>query len=164
MSTAMTPEELDAIEKRANAAAPGPGEDAEASVWEHGQRVVDEAFVRRPGDNIAIASQILNPCADPWDVPSKDATVADRAARACGVPETYRPHDARRRWVTELVRAGVPISTVRDLIGHRDVQTTERYVCSYYDDEATVTAPSVATVDALSDSAVPRAVPLRRQR
>lgn len=68
----MTDDELNEIEKRANAAAPGPWEDAEASVWEHGQRVVDEVFVRRPGDNIAVASQILNPCADPRNVPSQD--------------------------------------------------------------------------------------------
>lgn len=78
--------------------------------------------------------------------------IADLAARATDVPATYRPHDARRRWVTEAVRRGVAISTVRDLVGHRDVQTTERYVCSYYDDARVITAPTVAAVTALSDS------------
>jgi hypothetical protein len=81
----MTDDELNEIEKRANAAAPGPWEDAEASVWEHGQRVVDEVFVRRPGDNIAVAiavaSQILNPCADPRNVPSQDTAAFIAHAR-----------------------------------------------------------------------------------
>lgn len=94
------------------------------------------------------------------------ATVADRAAEALKLPKTYRPHDARRRWVTELVRKGVSIATVRDLIGHRDVQTTERYVCSYYDDPAAVQVPSVAAVEALAaltSGAAAKVLPMRRQ-
>jgi integrase len=75
---------------------------------------------------------------------------ADRAARECGLPETYRPHDSRRRWVTEMLRAGVPIARVCDLVGHTDVATTERYVVSYYDDAATVTAPTSAAVGVLT--------------
>lgn len=91
---------------------------------------------------------------------------ADRAARALGMPLGYRPHDARRRWVTELVRKGTSIATVRDLIGHRDVQTTERYVCSYYDDPAAVQVPSVAAVEALAaltSGAAAKVLPMRRQ-
>lgn len=92
--------------------------------------------------------------------------VADLAAEALKLPKTCRPHDARRRWVTELVRKGVPIGTVRDLIGHRDVQTTERYVCSYYDDPAAVQVPSVAAVEALAaltSRAAAKVLPMRRQ-
>lgn len=77
----MTDEELSAIEARASRAAPGPWEDAEGSVWENGQRRVDEAFVRRPGDSVAVASSILNPCADPRDVPSQDTAIFIAHAR-----------------------------------------------------------------------------------
>lgn len=91
------------------------------------------------------------------------ATVADRAAEALSLPTTYRPHDARRRWVTELVRAGVPIGTVRDLIGHRDVTTTERYVCRYYDDPAVTSAPSVAAVKVLTEGVRATVLPMRRE-
>ena len=78
---------------------------------------------------------------------------ADRASRETGLPAGFRPHDSRRRWVTELVRAGVPISRVCDLVGHTDVATTERYVCSYHDDPATVTAPTSASVALLTQPA-----------
>ena len=76
--------------------------------------------------------------------------VADRAAKDLGLPQTYRPHDSRRRWVTEMLRGGAPIATVCDLVGHADVATTERYVCSYYDDPAAVQAPTSAAVAALA--------------
>lgn len=90
------------------------------------------------------------------------AGVADLAAAACGLPATYRPHDARRRWVTELVRGGVPISRVRELVGHRDVATTEGYVCGYYDDPAAVTVATPSAVAALAG--VPATVlPMRRR-
>lgn len=61
------------------------------------------------------------------------------------------------------VRAGTPIGTVRDLIGHKDVQTTERYVCSYYDDPAVVSAPSVAAVKVLTEGKPTNVLPMRRE-
>lgn len=79
--------------------------------------------------------------------------VADKVTTAVKLPGTYRPHDARRRWVTELVRAGTPITLVQELIGHAEVQTTERYVCSYYDDPAAVAVPSPAAVAAFGGEA-----------
>lgn len=82
--------------------------------------------------------------------------VADRATHAVRLPGTYRPHDARRRWVTELVRAGTPISVVRDLVGHADVQTTERYVCSYFDDAKAVSTPTPALITMLRERAKSR--------
>jgi hypothetical protein len=74
----------------------------------------------------------------------------EAAAEATGAPKTYRPHDARRRWVTELHRAGVPLKTISHLVGHADVQTTERYLCTYYDDPAVITAPTPGAVAAFS--------------
>lgn len=58
----MTPREL-AMEAlaRATMASKGPWEDAQASVWENGARKVTEEFVRCPGDNVAIAADIIDP-------------------------------------------------------------------------------------------------------
>lgn len=57
-----TPREL-AMEAlaRATAATKGPWEDAQGSVWENGARKVTEEFVRCPGDNVAIAADIIDP-------------------------------------------------------------------------------------------------------
>lgn len=90
------------------------------------------------------------------------ATIADRAARELGLPPTCRPHDSRRRWVTEALRAGAPLSAVCDAVGHADVATTERYVCAYHDDPATLTAPTSAAVEALSRPAA-EVLPMRRR-
>jgi integrase len=77
------------------------------------------------------------------------AAQADRAARALKLPESYRPHDARRRWITEQHRAGVPLKLVAELVGHAEVQTTERYVCTYYDDPVKLTAATPRAVTVL---------------
>lgn len=57
-----TPREL-ALEAlaRATAATKGPWEDAQGSVWENGARKVTEEFVRCPGDNVALAADIIDP-------------------------------------------------------------------------------------------------------
>ena len=38
-----------------------------------------------------------------------------------------KPHDFRRTFVTRLLESGVDINTVRQLVGHSDIQTTARY-------------------------------------
>jgi len=43
-------------------------------------------------------------------------------------------HDLRRAFATQAVRAGVPLTVVRDWLGHRLVATTERYVGRYRSD------------------------------
>jgi hypothetical protein len=40
---------------------PGPWEIAEAGSWKDGKRTSTEYFVRRPGDDVAIASEIIDP-------------------------------------------------------------------------------------------------------
>lgn len=37
------------------------------------------------------------------------------------------PHDLRHTYASRLVRAGVPLIRVRDLLGHESIKTTERY-------------------------------------
>lgn len=48
---------------------PGPWEVAEAGSWKGGKRTSTEYFVRRPGDDVAIASDIIDPAND--DAPSE---------------------------------------------------------------------------------------------
>lgn len=71
----------------------------------------------------------------------------DKARAAAKVPR-FRMHDVRRTFATECVRAGIPITTVRDWMGHRDVQTTERYLGRYRSD-ADLEAPTPAALDVL---------------
>ena len=71
-------------------------------------------------------------------------------------------HDCRRTYATATHRAGVPIDRVRALLGHRDVQTTERYLGRYRSDETEV-AVDVGVADVLSREPA-KVVPMRRER
>ena len=44
-------------------------------------------------------------------------------------------HDLRRTYVTRLIRAGVPLPTVRKLAGHSSIETTLRYYNWVSDDD-----------------------------
>lgn len=83
---------------------------------------------------------------------------------ACGVAKVpaFKPHDLRRTFATECRRSGLPITVVRDLMGHKDTSTTERYLGRYREDaSAKVPVPA-----ALRDLVSPRAanvVPMRRR-
>lgn len=51
--------------------------------------------------------------------------------KAAGLPErTFSPHALRHTCVTNLLRCGVPIEVVSDVVGHSDIDTTRRYVKS----------------------------------
>lgn len=74
----MTPEELAAIKARAEAATPGPWEGATASTYVRGVYTLSEYFVRCPEDDVAIASEILEPATSQ---PSIDNAAFIAAAR-----------------------------------------------------------------------------------
>jgi integrase len=47
-------------------------------------------------------------------------------AREAGI-EVFTPHDFRRTTATELNDAGEPLDVIRDVLGHRSIQTTIGY-------------------------------------
>jgi integrase len=49
-----------------------------------------------------------------------------KACKAAGYPD-YRFHDLRHDFCSKLVQGGIDIYTVKELAGHKDVTTTQRY-------------------------------------
>jgi integrase len=50
-----------------------------------------------------------------------------RALKAAGLDETHRFHDLRHTFGTTMAAAGVPLRTLQEWMGHRDIQTTMIY-------------------------------------
>ena len=48
--------------------------------------------------------------------------------RAAGLPEKFHFHCLRHTFITNLIKKGVPVSFVKELAGHSDIQTTMGYV------------------------------------
>jgi integrase len=54
--------------------------------------------------------------------------VVRRAVRAAGFTKKVRLHTLRHRYATHLLEAGVDRIPIQRLLGHRDLQTTARYI------------------------------------
>jgi integrase len=50
-----------------------------------------------------------------------------KALKAAGLDETRRFHDLRHTFGTTIAAEGIPMRTLQEWMGHRDIQTTERY-------------------------------------
>jgi site-specific recombinase XerD len=49
------------------------------------------------------------------------------ALKAAGLDETFGFHSLRHSYGTALAAQGVPMRTLQEWMGHKDVQTTQRY-------------------------------------
>lgn len=68
---------------------------------------------RRPADAESLRTR--------WELAVKLARVQGEA-----IPHA-RLHDLRHTYASRLVQSGVPLATLRDLLGHQSITTTERY-------------------------------------
>jgi len=50
-----------------------------------------------------------------------------KALKAASLDETHRFHDLRHTFGTQMAAAGVPMRTLQEWMGHRDLSTTQRY-------------------------------------
>jgi integrase len=50
-----------------------------------------------------------------------------KALEAAHLDETHRFHDLRHTFGTRMAAAGVPMRTLQEWMGHRDIATTQRY-------------------------------------
>ena len=50
-----------------------------------------------------------------------------KALKTAGLDERHRFHDLRHTFGTTMAAAGMPMRTLQELMGHRDIQTTQRY-------------------------------------
>lgn len=49
------------------------------------------------------------------------------ALKAAGLDQTHRFHDLRHTFGTRMAAAGVPLRTLQEWLGHKDLSTTQRY-------------------------------------
>lgn len=52
----------------------------------------------------------------------------DEAAHRAGCPVSIRPHQLRHTYASEMLRAGVSLPAVKELLGHRDIRMTMVYI------------------------------------
>ena len=50
-----------------------------------------------------------------------------RALKAAALDESHRFHDLRHAFGTAMAAAGVPMRTLQEWMGHRDIETTQRH-------------------------------------
>jgi site-specific recombinase XerD len=57
-----------------------------------------------------------------------------KAARQAGCSVRPRPHQLRHSYATEMLRLGVSLTAVKELLGHKDIRMTMRYIMIVQED------------------------------
>lgn len=81
------------------------------------------------GDSHLHGRERLDRYAEGWTPPHIINKRLRRILRRCGLPsDSFTPHALRHSFVTNLLRAGVPLHVVSRMAAHADTNTTMRYV------------------------------------
>ncbi len=104
--------------------------DAELAAMLAAHRVAQVELALRSGLPSPVWVFSHNAGVTPWrpDFASREFR---RLRRACGLPDSIRLHDLRHFVATQLLAAGVPLKTVGDRLGHRQLSTTSDVYGAY---------------------------------
>ena len=75
-------------------------------------------FITREGEALALPGRAVN------------RTLARLLKRAGLADQGITPHELRHTFATHLIRNGVDVRAVQELLGHADLQTTAKYLHS----------------------------------
>lgn len=109
----------------------GPWEVGVASMWKQGVRVETEMFVRRPGDNVAIAAQVIDPRTEEISESNARllAAAPDLAASVIALHERLATLDAEvARGIAERETLRRERDEARAIIAGRDTPPTDEEI------------------------------------